>query len=263
MNVLEAIEKRRTRRKFLDLPIEWEKVGFIVMGGHYAPNAGNIQNWRFVVVTDKGKRKALAEACMKQYWMEEAAVHIVICSDPKEMKRHYDDRGELYDLQSAAAAAQNMLLVAEEEGLGAAWVGAFEEDMVRNALNMPDKVKPHAVLVFGYSEENPPMPEKYHISDITHINEFGNKIANLDLVLDEWSGVIAKKVAAAKEAAEKVSRGKGIEAYEKNKTNARNTKTKISKRIEDWKTKRKLDKIKKQHEKEMRMEAKKETARRN
>jgi len=62
MDVLEAIENRRSIRKYrTDLPVEKEKVGVILEAAAIAPNAGNIQDWRFILVQDKEKRTQIAE----------------------------------------------------------------------------------------------------------------------------------------------------------------------------------------------------------
>jgi len=69
METLEAIENRRAVRNFLDTPVEWEKVGNILRAAQLAPSSGNIQDWKFVVVTDKTKRAAVANAALKQHWI--------------------------------------------------------------------------------------------------------------------------------------------------------------------------------------------------
>ncbi|MHA2023662.1 MAG: nitroreductase family protein, partial [Candidatus Thorarchaeota archaeon] len=126
METFECIEKRRTVRKYLDTPVEWEKVGNILRAAQLAPSSGNVQDWRFVVVTDKTKRTALANAALKQNWMARAPVIIVVYSDSAATKRFYGLRGEkLYTIQNCAAAAENMTLAATDQGLASAWIGAF------------------------------------------------------------------------------------------------------------------------------------------
>ena len=63
------ITERRSVRSYLDLPIEREKLGMVLDAGSMAPSAGNIQDWKFIVVVDLDKRKEIAEACLEQYWM--------------------------------------------------------------------------------------------------------------------------------------------------------------------------------------------------
>ena len=230
MEFLETIKNRRTIRKFLDLPVEWEKVTDLLMAGHYAPSAGNLQNWRFIVVTDKNQRRNVADACLQQYWIEEAPVSIIICSNTKEMTRHFSDRGNKYDVQSACAAAENMLLTAENNGLGSAWIGNFEEDLLKSSLSIPKNVAVHAVLVFGYADEKPPMPQKFNIGDISYINSWDNKIVNMDLVFENWGAVVSKATKDVISATSQESKPFIQKAKEKAKRHIETIKSKINER---------------------------------
>ncbi len=106
MDVYEAVLRRRSIRKYMDQPVEWEKLGKVIDAGRLAPSAGNLQAWKFVVVTEKELRKQVSEACLKQYWMQTAPAHIVVCAEITKLSRFYGIRGErLYSIQSCAAAA--------------------------------------------------------------------------------------------------------------------------------------------------------------
>ncbi len=167
MEVLECIKTRRSTRKFLDVPVEWDKIGTIVDAGRSAPTSGNLQNWKFIVVLDEEKRKEISEACLKQFWMERAPVHIVICSEPEKAKRFYGIRGErLYSIQNCAASAENMILTAHSLGLGSCWVGAFDEDMLKRALGIPDYARPQAIIPIGYPAEKVPTPMQYQLENL-------------------------------------------------------------------------------------------------
>mgnify|MGYP003324832985 CR=1 FL=1 len=54
-------------------------------------------------------------------------------------------------------AAQNMTLAAEELGLGSVWLGVWPvEERVKNQaklFNLPEKIVPHSILVFGYPDD--------------------------------------------------------------------------------------------------------------
>lgn len=220
METLEAIEKRRSITKYLDIPVEWDRVGNILRAGQLAPSAGNLQDWRFIVVTNKENRKKIAEACLKQYWIETAPVIIVACSFPENTKRFYGLRGEkLYTIQNTAAAIQNMLLAATDQGLGSHWVGAFDEGMLNRALGIPAKARPQAVLTFGYTDFTPPKPKRFKLFDLTYLQSWGNKVENADLVLIDWSDWARKKIMAAKMGVEQeaLERGEKVRAKAKEK----------------------------------------------
>ncbi len=50
MDAIECMKTRRSVRKFLDKPVEWDKIGTIIDCGRLAPSSGNIQNWKFIIV---------------------------------------------------------------------------------------------------------------------------------------------------------------------------------------------------------------------
>jgi nitroreductase len=201
METQECIESRRSCRLYLDIPVEFEKLGNILNAGRVAPSAGNLQDWRFVLVTEEGMRKQLAEASMKQYWMEKAPVHIVVCSLPESDERMYGKRGmELYTLQNCAAAAMAMLLSAHDQGLGSCWVGAFEEGMVRRALQMPDNAKPVAIITIGYPDEEPARTPKFAIDNVTFVERWGSRIKDFAAFVGYYSSHVAKTTAYAQEA---------------------------------------------------------------
>ncbi|MDO8661406.1 MAG: nitroreductase family protein [Candidatus Woesearchaeota archaeon] len=175
MDIEKAIALRRSVRKYLDIPVEMEKVGNILDAGRFAPSAGNIQPWRFVLITDPDCRQKIAEACVQQYWMARAPLHIVVAVESHKSKRMYQERGEKrYALFDGAAAVQNMLLVATAQGLGSCWVAAFDDEMLSKATGVPESVMIVGVLTMGYSDENPVMPLRYSLEDVTFINEWGS-----------------------------------------------------------------------------------------
>ena len=184
MDVFDAIRTRRSIRQFSDTPVEWENVVKILEAGSLAPSSGNIQNWRFIVVTGKEVKAKLADACLEQLWIENAPVIIVVISENITIEKLYGKRGkELYAKQNCAAAIENMLLTAHSLGLGACWVGAFEDEAVRRVLSVPEQVSVEAVIPIGYSIEKPPEPMHYSLENITFFEEYGNKIKDLDAVM--------------------------------------------------------------------------------
>ncbi|MFC1730492.1 nitroreductase family protein [candidate division KSB1 bacterium] len=203
MSVLNIIKKRRSIRKYMDVPVEWDKIVQIFEAGRYAPSAGNIQEWKFVIVSDKSVKKKVAEACLKQYWVESAPVIIVICSMVEKSEQFYGDRGrDLYTIQNCATAAENMLLVATDLDLGSCWVGAFDEEMMGDALGIPGRARPMAVLTFGYADEKVPVPPRTVLESLVFLQRYGNRIRNVNMVLWDVSLEIEKKAKQGKDAIE-------------------------------------------------------------
>ena len=141
----------------------------------WAPSAGNIQPWRFVLVRDKKKMEDIEKAAFQQEWLSSASFLLVVCADVSKSQRHYGVRGErLYIVQDCAAAIENMLLEATSQGVASCWVGAFDEDAVKRALEIPDSARPQAIIAFGYpSGETVPMPSKKEIHGVLFFEKYG------------------------------------------------------------------------------------------
>ena len=183
----EIVRKRRSIRKYLSVPVGRELIAKIIQAGNEAPCAGNIQNWRFIIVEDEKLKKKIAKAALEQYWIATAPVVIVVCSDNDEIKKFYGLRGErLYSIQNCAAAIENMLLKVVELGLGSCWVSAFDENELSRDLEIPDNVRPQAILPIGYPAEEVPRAMRFRLEDICFISKWGNKIEFEDAYLRNY-----------------------------------------------------------------------------
>ena len=230
MEVFECITTRRSIRKYLDMPVEWDKVGTILEAGRLAPNSGNIQDYSFIVVQDEEKRKSIAEASLRQQWMSKAPVHIVVCSDLKKSERFYGIRGErLYSVQNCAAAVENMLLTANSLDLGACWVGAFDENVVSRVLGIPDYVRPQAIITIGYSDEKPKAPQKFPLTTVAFIEKYGNRVKDMPAVMHDYSLIMERNLKKGKAIFESTGKKTGNLLTEKGKELAKKIKEKFKK----------------------------------
>jgi len=188
MDALECISTRRSIRRFLNVPVDFETIMTIVEAGSLAPSSGNVQDWKFIVVDNKELMKKICEHSLGQECIHNAAFLIVICSDPEQTELHYGLRGQrLYTIQNCAAAAENMLLTAHALGLGGVWVGAFDEEKIRELLDIPKSARPQAILAFGYPDEVPDHKRLKDLSIITYFNSYGARIKKVHHVLRDYS----------------------------------------------------------------------------
>jgi nitroreductase len=147
MKIFEAIRKRRSVRGYLDKPIPEEALVRILEAGRLAPSAKNRQEWRFIIVKDSKVRKMLAKAANDQSFVGQAPVVIVACGI---------DDGYLMPcgLSSVpidvAIALDHISLAAVEVGLGTCWIGAFQEDMVKRILDIPEEIRVIQLMPIGY-----------------------------------------------------------------------------------------------------------------
>lgn len=216
MDVTEAIRKRRSIKRYLDVPVEWDKIGSVLDAGRLAPSAGNLQPWKFIVVLSPEGRRKISEACFQQYWMQTSPCHIIICAEINKMNRFYGVRGErLYSIQSCAAAAQNMLLEAVNQGLAGCFVSAFDEEMIKRHFKIADFARPQIIVTIGYAGEEVPPPPKYTLNDIVHRESFMAKIKDFEGYLGYgWGRDIKKYVLKSKDVFDKVA-SKGEDAIKK------------------------------------------------
>ncbi len=176
MDVFEAIFNRRSIRKFIDKPVEEDKVARVLDAARWAPSIGNLQEWQFIIVRDPGRKLQLAEAALGQYWIAQSSVIIVVLTKNDRVTRAYGKRGEeLYVKQDAAAAIQNMLLAAHALGLGACWVSVFEEPAVERILKIPSQIDVHALIPIGYPAEKPIPPHRIGLEFMTFFEEYGKR----------------------------------------------------------------------------------------
>ncbi len=173
MDVFEAIKKRRSIRAFKNIDVSDEIVEKLIDAARWAPSAGNIQPWEFIVVRNLDAKRRLAEAALNQTFIEEAPVVIVVCADYQRSARGYGSRGAtLYCIQDTAAAIQNIHLAAIALGLGTCWIGAFREEPVKKLLGIPDGVRPVAIIPVGYPAEQPAPRPRRPLNEIIHREVF-------------------------------------------------------------------------------------------
>ncbi len=109
MDLFEAIKSRRSVRSFTREDVSEETVEKLIDAARWAPSAGNLQPWEFIVVRKPEIKRKLSIAALDQTFIEEAPVVIVVCANQLRSGRGYGARGvNLYCLQDTAAATQNM-----------------------------------------------------------------------------------------------------------------------------------------------------------
>ena len=176
MDVFEAVKNRRSVRAFTDQPVSDEEVEKLIDAARSAPSAGNIQPWGFIVVRDRKIKRGLCRAALDQTFIEKAPVIVVVCADPERSGRRYRSRGiNLYCLQDTAAATQNMLLTAQAMGLATCWVGAFREEEAMKVLEIPEGVRPVAIVPIGHAAEKPRVPPRRSLNEIVHRETYRQK----------------------------------------------------------------------------------------
>lgn len=153
MNTEKAINERFSCRKYNSKKISNKDLNKILEAGIRAPNAGNLQAWKFVMITKDDIKEQLTKAALDQRWMMQAPVFIVVCSDLNKLKRYYPEKYKLYAIQDTSLAAENMMLMAFSLNIKSCFIGAYDEKAVKRILRLPDAVESYAIITLGYSDE--------------------------------------------------------------------------------------------------------------
>jgi nitroreductase len=168
LDLYDVINNRRSVRSFSRENVPEAVLEKILEYANLAPTAGNLQSRDFVVVKEPETKRRLAEAALGQDFIYQAPVVVVVCAN-MERAKPYQKRGEeLYCIQDATAAIQNMLLTVHAEGYGACWVGAFSEKKVSEILGIPEGVRPLAIIPIGRPTDEPLHKTRMPISYMTH-----------------------------------------------------------------------------------------------
>lgn len=170
MDVLTAIETRRSIRRYTGEPVSEEMLHTLLHAGFCAPSAKNCRPWEFVVVRSRDKLKCFSEHAQYQKMAEHAAFAIVVCGDTRRLDHH-----DLL-LNDCSAAVENILLAAHGLGLGAVWCGIVNElvNFFRQQLSLPEEVLPVALVAVGHPAEERPVPERYDPSHV-HFEAYQSK----------------------------------------------------------------------------------------
>jgi len=158
LDVMAAIQGRRSIRSYSSKEVEEDKLKRVLEAARLAPSANNNQEWKFIVVRNEETRKRLAEACGGQKFVGEAPVIIVACAtDPHRIMKC----GQYRYTIDLSIAVSFMILEAYEQGLGTCWIGNFNENAVKEILDIPENVRVVAITPLGYPKEVPsPRPRK-------------------------------------------------------------------------------------------------------
>lgn len=183
----DAIEKRRSIRKFKRKPVPDEQITALIEAARLAPSASNTQPWRFKIVSDDDTKAKLAEAAYHQSFVAQAPVVLVCCADLqgyfegiKARSQEFGKEGALEETMSrvlrgraeqlktvniqelapgiafnVAIAIEHIVLRALDFGLGSCWVRMLDEQKIKTIFGWKNSIHVVALLPLGYPDETP------------------------------------------------------------------------------------------------------------
>ena len=194
----EAIELRRSIRKYKDKDLSDEIIHELIDSARLAPSGCNSQPWRFKIVRDPEIKKRLAVAAHNQKFVSEAPVVLVCCLDVKgyldgtvsglqdlEEQQVIDERIYTLLIKNAAdsrklsveniisrtsfnvaIAIEHIVLRALDFGLGTCWVRLVDGLQVRKIFDWDENISVVALLPVGYPDEDPKPRKRLELEDI-------------------------------------------------------------------------------------------------
>ena len=160
MDFMDLVMKRRSIRKYKPDQVPKKDIEYILEAARQAPSWANRQCWRYIIVSDEATRKKITT----REWTAEAPIIIVGCADPT--KAGNKDEKPYYMLDMGISM-EHLILAAAEKGLGTCWIGGqFDENVVREALGVPESHRVVALTPLGYPDESPAAKERKSLAEM-------------------------------------------------------------------------------------------------
>jgi len=190
MNVYDAIESRRSIRRFQQKPIKLDVLKKLVNAGRLAPSAANLQPIQYFVVDNKKLCTQIFETIgwagyIKPKWTpkenERPVAYIILLSK---------DASKDWNIRDASLSSGNIVIASEGEGIGSCILLNIKKDEIRQILEIPESLQVDSVIALGYKAEKSIIEEnskevkywrdesqvlhvpKRKLEDIIHLNTF-------------------------------------------------------------------------------------------
>ena len=183
---ISLILNRRSCRSFNSETVSTKDMQTILDAGRFAPSTVNLQTWCFITFS-------------RQEWLEtfsrpipfKGSDAIIVCADSYRLKNHFADFDETpfinisFAVFNAGLAAMNMTIAAEALGIKSIMLsetgktGLLDFTLLKEKLNLPDKVLPLTTLVLGKSSKNlPGIPPRQPLSCVVMKKTYDHSACN-------------------------------------------------------------------------------------
>lgn len=182
--VTEAQLRHRSIRQYTGKPIDNSLLISLIQSAQGAASSSFVQAYSLVQVNSPETRAKIATLAGGQTWVESAAEFLVICADLSRIEYCCEQQGMgrlagyaehfLTATVDASLMAQNLMLAAESEGLGAVFIGGIRNDpsQVSELLELPDQVYPVFGLCLGWPNAEPDLKPRFPVKVILHREKY-------------------------------------------------------------------------------------------
>ncbi len=164
-DALDTIFSRRSIRAFTRERVSDADLRTILTAVQQAPSAANRQPLHFVVVRDPEQKRKVAAAAANQHWLAQADVIFVAVGFPAQSQR--------WHVVDASIALQNMVIAATALGYGTCWIGAFNEEAMREAVGLPPEARVVALSPIGRPAESPDARPRKSFDQLFSYDRYG------------------------------------------------------------------------------------------
>ncbi len=174
---LSLVQKRRSIRRYLEKPVEPEKIDLLIESALRSPSSKGLNPWELIVVKDKDLLEKLSKA--KPHgasFLKNAPLGVVVCADPSKCDVWVED---------ASIATIFLHLAATSMGLGSCWIQIRKrmydqtktsQEYIRELLKIPENFKVESIVAIGYPAESKPSHKKESLPyDKIHFDFFGQR----------------------------------------------------------------------------------------
>lgn len=174
MQFYDVIEKRTSIKKFKNTAIDKQKIDRMITAAMMSPSWKNQASYKFIIVEDESRKEELANTIKNgtedaANSIKEAPIAAVVVASPH--KSGVVDEREYY-LVDSAIAMEHFILAATAEGYGTCWIGAFDEDKIREILSIPDEYRVVGMTPVGEIAEDKEHYPKKDIRDYVFVNRW-------------------------------------------------------------------------------------------
>ncbi len=151
MSHLSPVFARRSIRKFQSRPVEEEKIEILLRAAMAAPSAHNQQPWAILVLDERETLDGISRVHPYAQMLRQAPLAFLVLGTMDKLKT------ELFWPQDCAAAVENVMVEAVNQGLGSCWMGVYPVQELQDALgallSVPPNLMPFALIALGYPGE--------------------------------------------------------------------------------------------------------------
>jgi nitroreductase len=181
MTFNKLMHKRQSVRKYLDKPVEREKIEMLAEAVQFAPSACNSQPWRLIIVDEPELKDKIAKATyndvisFNRFALQAPVIAVMVIEKAKLIAQIGGSiKNQEYPQYDIGIAGAHFCLQAADLGLGTCMLGWFNEKKIKNLLNIPSGKKIGLLITLGYPPEDYKMRKKIRkpLNEICGFNSY-------------------------------------------------------------------------------------------